>query len=130
MADKYIAETPFLIDDNGIYCLKQEGWSNGKPIMVNDIYIRVDGELPYRSLIEMSEVLNRKHFRPGIVNSSDFYQFINRIRHIQGKQREGQFIFNMMWLAKPEITDQLRGTEYDCFHNDELIEKFVNKCFE
>jgi len=35
-------ETPFMeIDGNFVYCLHQDGWTKGKPLMVNDVSISV-----------------------------------------------------------------------------------------
>lgn len=40
--------------------------------------------------------------------------------------RLGQNYFNSLFQIAPEIANEVRGTENDCFHHDGLIEKFLN----
>ena len=44
--------------------------------------------------------------------------------------RLGQAYFNYAEELYPEETNQLRGTEYDCFYNDEKIPEFLEKLNE
>ena len=49
---------------------------------------------------------------------------------VQNKPKEwrlGQAYFNYAEELYPEETNQLRGTEYDCFYNDEKIPEFLEK---
>ena len=52
---------------------------------------------------------------------------------VQNKPEEwrlGQAYFNYAEELYPEETNQLRGTEYDCFYNDERIPEFLEKLNE
>lgn len=52
---------------------------------------------------------------------------------VQNKPEEwrlGQAYFNYAEELYPEETNQLRGTEYDCFYNDEKIPEFLEKLNE
>lgn len=44
--------------------------------------------------------------------------------------RYGQSIFNDAYKLYPKETNELRGSEYDCFHNDNLVEIFLKKLNE
>jgi hypothetical protein len=39
--------------------------------------------------------------------------------------REGQCLFNTLYQLYPELADSLRGTEFDPFYNDKIIDKFL-----
>ncbi len=39
--------------------------------------------------------------------------------------RRGQAVFNAVHQVFPNIADQLRGTEADCFHDNQAIEVFL-----
>lgn len=40
--------------------------------------------------------------------------------------RWGQCIFNAYYTVFPEVTNQIRGTEDDCFYNDALVSRFLS----
>lgn len=44
--------------------------------------------------------------------------------------REGQALFNTLFLDCRHIADQIRGTEYDCFYDDDKIEAFKVRLIE
>lgn len=44
--------------------------------------------------------------------------------------RKGQAVFNLAHFHFQEEANQLRATEYDCFHNDEKINGFMLQLFE
>ena len=49
---------------------------------------------------------------------------------VQNKPEEwrlGQAYFNYAYELYPEETNQLRGTEYDCFYDDNKISIFLEK---
>lgn len=39
--------------------------------------------------------------------------------------RWGQCVFNAFYAYFPEITDSIRGTNDDCFYDDNKVEKFL-----
>ena len=41
--------------------------------------------------------------------------------------RYGQDIFNYAYQIVPKETNQLRSTEYDCFYDDNLVDKFLKQ---
>lgn len=68
-----------------------------------------------------------------IVKRTDFTKNIQLHIKVQNKPEEwrlGQAYFNYAWALYPEETNQLRGTEYDCFYNDERIPDFLEKLNE
>lgn len=40
--------------------------------------------------------------------------------------RWGQCVFNVFYAYFPEITDPIRGTDDDCFYDDNKVEKFLS----
>lgn len=42
--------------------------------------------------------------------------------------RYGQAVFNATYDVFPSIADELRGSEFDCFHRDELVGEFFKQC--
>lgn len=46
----------------------------------------------------------------------------NRPQHI----RYGQAIFNIAYKMYPDVVNNLRGTDFDCFYRDENVDKFFN----
>jgi len=40
--------------------------------------------------------------------------------------RVGQAVFNLCYMFLPNETDKLRGTDVDCFHNDNKVEIFID----
>ena len=68
-----------------------------------------------------------------IVDQIDFTKNIQLHIKVQNKPDEwrlGQAYFNYAEELYPEETNQLRGTEYDCFYNDEKIPNFLKKLNE
>ena len=68
-----------------------------------------------------------------IVDQIDFTKNIQLHINVQNKPEEwrlGQAYFNYAEELYPEETNQLRGTEYDCFYNDEKIPNFLKKLNE
>lgn len=51
---------------------------------------------------------------------------INRGDNRKYEQRPGQWTFNRLDSRFPEITEILRGTTMDCFHQDDKIVEFWN----
>lgn len=67
------------------------------------------------------------------INRIDFSKNIQLHTKVQNKPDEwrlGQAYFNYAEELYPEETNQLRGTEYDCFHSDEKIPEFLKKLNE
>ena len=51
--------------------------------------------------------------------------------HRKGKiQRHGQATFNAACDVCPEIANELRGTEFDCFYDDDKADIFLSKIFK
>ena len=44
--------------------------------------------------------------------------------------RYGQTVFNTMYSLHPETAQKYSGTSIDPFHNDDVVDKFIEKCFE
>ena len=42
----------------------------------------------------------------------------------------GQTVFNTMHILHPVVADKFRGTSIDPFHNDDIVDKFIEKCFD
>lgn len=40
------------------------------------------------------------------------------------KERSGQAAFNALWNVRPDLADQVRGTDLDPFHNDAVLLPF------
>lgn len=40
--------------------------------------------------------------------------------------RYGQAIFNVTYKMYPNAVNKLRGTDLDCFYQDEKVDKFLN----
>ena len=47
-----------------------------------------------------------------------------------GVQRIGQATFNAVYEIDPEIANQLRGTDKDCFYLDSRIDEFTKVVYE
>ena len=47
-----------------------------------------------------------------------------------GVQRIGQATFNAVYDVDPEIANQLRGTDKDCFYFDSRIDAFMKVVYE
>lgn len=44
---------------------------------------------------------------------------------VLGKWRMGQAYFNVLDMVRPELADEIRGTDCDPFYNNELIVPFL-----
>lgn len=63
-----------------------------------------------------------------IVEQIDFAKNIQLHIKVQNKPEEwrlGQAYFNYAWALYPDETDALRGTECDCFYDDNKIPNFL-----
>ena len=68
-----------------------------------------------------------------IVKKIDFTKNVQLHTKVQYKPEEwrlGQAYFNYAWTLYPDETDALRGTEYDCFYDDNKIPDFLEKLNE
>lgn len=54
--------------------------------------------------------------------------FRNNIKN--GTQRLGQAAFNAVYEVDPEIANQLRETDKDCFYFDSRIDEFMKVVYE
>ena len=56
-------------------------------------------------------------------------EWVNLIREfckfLQKDLRMGQSYFNALAKVKPEVADQIIGTEYDCFYADKKVVNFI-----
>lgn len=50
---------------------------------------------------------------------------VNEVKAIHPEWRMGQLVFNVAFDLFPEITNKLRGTSVDCFHNNDDIVPFL-----
>lgn len=60
-----------------------------------------------------------------------FYRELrNNLNNPDCKQwRYGQTVFNTMHQLYPVVADKFRGSTIDPFHNDDTVDKFIEKCF-
>ena len=68
-----------------------------------------------------------------IIEQIDFTKNIQLHIKVQNKPEEwrlGQAYFNYAYELYPKETDDLRGTEYDCFYDDNKISNFLKKLNE
>ena len=57
------------------------------------------------------------------------FEFFKR-QYLRENCRLGQAIFNAVFDIDPEIADQLRGTDKDCFYFDSRIDDFMKVVYE
>lgn len=57
----------------------------------------------------------------GVLNYTEWY-ICPRPQRI----RYGQAIFNVAYKMYPNAVNKLRGTDLDCFYQDEKVDKFLN----
>ena len=63
------------------------------------------------------------HFLKMKLNKAEIISEANtRPQHI----RYGQAIFNVAYKMYPNAVNKLRGTDLDCFYQDEKVDKFLN----
>ena len=51
-------------------------------------------------------------------------------QHAATTQRTGQYFFNRLYDFRPDLADQIRGTEYDPFYDDLKVPKAAAKVCE
>jgi hypothetical protein len=62
------------------------------------------------------------------MNKLTFKEYIAAIpeaRSIYPRWREGQTYFNVLYMNRPDLSEQVRATDLDPFHNDESIQSFL-----
>jgi hypothetical protein len=67
---KYEPTTPFYMTDDGslVYNLKQDGWRQGEPRMVNDVWIAVNAPLEHH--VQIARTIMRElngQFKPASI---------------------------------------------------------------
>lgn len=62
------------------------------------------------------------------MNSVQLLRMAN-IRSRTMYERLGQAVFNIAWDHFPKETDELRGKEFDCYYNDDLVLPFLQELF-
>lgn len=73
---KYKPQTKFQLSEDGdlVYNLHQDGWEGGEPLMVNDCYIHIQGDLTNEVKLEIMEIikqtLNKEYFNKDLKNGS------------------------------------------------------------
>ena len=138
--NKYNSETEFQIAkrDSGsgtlIYNLRQDGYRKGKPNMVNDVTIQINGHnLSLDQYDELEQViitaLNERYTEPEISSMEEFYGLYFQKRHQFEEQRDGQYIYNLMYEVNPIMAKKYNGTEIDPFYNNAVIVDFIKACF-
>ena len=55
----------------------------------------------------------------------EYVKMVENIQEDQKNWRKGQTYFNVLWDMYPELADSLRGTEYDPFYRDDVVDKFL-----
>lgn len=65
---------------------------------------------------------------------SDFILFIkSESKNINKQNKElrlGQIVFNILYGYRSTIADQFRGSNVDCFYNDNKIDEFISSFFD
>lgn len=61
-----------------------------------------------------------------IDKSNEAYRLAQDYANAYPHWRWGQCIFNAYYYVFPEIADEIRGTEDDCFYRDDLVDKFLS----
>lgn len=58
--------------------------------------------------------------------------FYKKLRENLKKEswRYGQTVFNTMYTLHPDVAQKYCGTLIDPFHNDDVVDEFIEKCFE
>lgn len=59
----------------------------------------------------------------------DLYKVYNRTKFFHPFQRPGQYIFNIAHQNNPKKADKLRGSNNDCFYDNEKIDSFLREFF-
>lgn len=62
---------------------------------------------------------------PVINNIIEVIIILSKEKMYPKEWRKGQYIFNSLYLFFPNQVNKLRGTVYDCFHQDDKIEIFI-----
>ena len=53
---------------------------------------------------------------------------IKKLASLRPKEwRYGQAVFNYSYILCPEETDKIRGSEFDCYYNDNNVDIFLEK---
>ena len=61
-------------------------------------------------------------------NSNVAYSLAKKYANQYKDWRWGQCVFNAYYTGFPEETNKIRGTDNDCFYNDNKVPNFL-KCF-
>lgn len=72
----YKNQTPFYVTDcNGmVYSLKQDGWNQGEPRMVNDVWITINAPAEHKAEIAetIKSALNNHHQQPTTLSEGGY----------------------------------------------------------
>jgi hypothetical protein len=77
-----------------------------------------------RSPLEAALPIERSTAMP----ASQFYRELELYRQRHPGYRRGQAAFNLMLEIAREQAERLRGTAYDPFYNDQVVDRFVTAC--
>lgn len=64
------------------------------------------------------------------LNLSEIFQRIVKLKDKKHDIRHGQAVYLVVYDMFPEQTKQLTATEYDCYHDDKKVDKFLLKIME
>lgn len=70
---------------------------------------------------EYVEVLKNNYSKQLIIDFS-----LHLYKYAKNVLRYGQIVFNVVYDVFPDLTNRLRGTDIDCFHNDKTVDSFLN----
>ena len=61
---------------------------------------------------------------PDILTLTDYWALVEKVMVDYPEWRAGQAAFNVLYSERPDLSEQIRGTMRDPFHNDRLLVPF------
>lgn len=61
---------------------------------------------------------------------AEYLQQVNQAKLDHPQWRKGQSFFNVLAEVRPDLSEPLRGGEFDPFHRDEVIREFLQQISE
>ena len=58
---------------------------------------------------------------------NDIIALAGKTRKLNNQLRRGQCLFNALYDINPDVANNIRSTDSDCFYDDNKIETFFNE---